>query len=783
MKKYKGGVHVVGGPRNNYGAAAPYCVLVTSLDEAGAFDELDDRCVKVFRTEKLRDLGYDENAPGDIDRLKPEEMKKVAAFWWPLLRENYAPVNAKFKNVYFQPINEVDTLNSMLFQAALVPLAEADGFKLALGGLSGNSPSVPEWLSVWLPFFREMSGRGHIYARHAYSGVDPVGENGTTYLTDSDGVPTDDNSRRPFVEAEIFLKEGIDLPIAITELGWLAGWNKLPPAWWEDFERYNLLMLQYSNIVGSCLWNAGKWLNAPNQLSGEALKILGAKWSAGTPVWFDSSKPVAEPPAPSTDPDKPKAEDFETKEEFFMALVEWHRVINYNGLAALERAITGDSFVPFSGEIETEWDGVQFVIQGAQSIQGEYQDHKRVYEVEKDKWDRIKSTTFPFKANGEPVEDKPLTAEELLSDFTMGQPVNAPWVITSRFNAIRKYGIEGVLDLHEGGDLDVTNTAGNSRASVLATNPGTIIDVRDHGRNGYGKHVILETFHRGVRILLTLAHLDAIYVGKGQRVVVGDHLGEIGGTGNSTAEHLHITMQVIGYGLRGYVRDWVVDPIPYLPRPIAGGGSLPAPKKYDLLTYFLGAPGRQYMVKHYKGPFAGSQERFRIIHQPELKRFWILKNNQWELYFYDDRWIYQFMDTSPGRDQFYHVFYPGSSEKVKRCPRYMHIGQTWQDDRPHMVQYRHKRDCRPVLPLPDGTDFSGSATNWAGLKKAGSWVSPERITYPDTITVTMGVEDHLLINGTGPGGWVMEDKLSAITPENVTHQRPYEPEIISCFDY
>ena len=118
---------------------------------------------------------------------------------------------------------------------------------------------------------------------------------------------------RPFIEAKLMLENGIYMPMVITELGWLAGWNSLPHDWLADILRYNKLMMAHDNIVGSCLWNAGQWETAPNILSGKPLLDLGNQLRGMTPQFYKPGSiklpenqpvpvPAPTPPIPTQPP-------------------------------------------------------------------------------------------------------------------------------------------------------------------------------------------------------------------------------------------------------------------------------------------------------------------------------------------------------------------------------------------------------------------------------------------------------------------------------------------------
>ncbi|MFT5195738.1 MAG: hypothetical protein ACI85U_002761 [Candidatus Promineifilaceae bacterium] len=319
-QKHKIGVHVSAQQRDNYGVAAPHLVSVTTFDP-GAFDEIPDDAIKIFRTHAI---AQHKDAPGDFDRLADKDLPGAAEWWWQAhLRKEYEPIRRKYgDNVYFQPINEINNPRTILYLRGMVKAAEKDGYKLALWGDAGGSPHLEDWIETWMPFMKEVQAGGHIYSRHAYSGVtiDSV------HLTKEDGTPSDSNTGRPFVEAKLMLENGITMPMVITELGWRAGWNSLPSGWLKDLMRYNKLMMAHDNIVGCCIWNAGQWETAPNILAGKPLRDLGNQLKTMTPQFYrpgsiklppqaagplvDASQPIAvaapEPPT-NTRPSQPVA--------------------------------------------------------------------------------------------------------------------------------------------------------------------------------------------------------------------------------------------------------------------------------------------------------------------------------------------------------------------------------------------------------------------------------------------------------------------------------------------
>jgi murein DD-endopeptidase MepM/ murein hydrolase activator NlpD len=87
----------------------------------------------------------------------------------------------------------------------------------------------------------------------------------------------------------------------------------------------------------------------------------------------------------------------------------------------------------------------------------------------------------------------------------------------------------GRLAMHTGIDFKVAYGA-----NVVATAPGTVISAGRHG--GYGNMV--EIRHAN-GFITRYAHMSRIKVSKGDHVLAGDLVGNVGSTGRSTGPHLH----------------------------------------------------------------------------------------------------------------------------------------------------------------------------------------------------------------------------------------------------
>jgi len=71
---------------------------------------------------------------------------------------------------------------------------------------------------------------------------------------------------------------------------------------------------------------------------------------------------------------------------------------------------------------------------------------------------------------------------------------------------------------------------------VVASAPGVVLTADTVDDSGYGRWVLLD-HGNGERSLY--AHLKAVFVTSGQRIDLGQQLGKVGSTGNSTGPHLH----------------------------------------------------------------------------------------------------------------------------------------------------------------------------------------------------------------------------------------------------
>ncbi len=108
-------------------------------------------------------------------------------------------------------------------------------------------------------------------------------------------------------------------------------------------------------------------------------------------------------------------------------------------------------------------------------------------------------------------------------------------VITLEFGASSMYQV-----FHTG--LDIANPQGKIGDSIHPAMDGTVIYAGEIFW-GYGKHIIID---HGNHVTSVYAHLDKIYVYKGQTVIIADEIGKEGRTGWATGPHLHFETRIYG---------------------------------------------------------------------------------------------------------------------------------------------------------------------------------------------------------------------------------------------
>lgn len=125
----------------------------------------------------------------------------------------------------------------------------------------------------------------------------------------------------------------------------------------------------------------------------------------------------------------------------------------------------------------------------------------------------------------------------LQNAMPLGRPLDRIRV-TSPFGA-REDPFQGAPARHEAVDL-----GGITGEPVYTTAPGKVVRA---GRWGwYGNMVEID---HGMGFRTRYAHMDKVFVTKGDTVRSGDRIGSVGSTGRSTGSHLHYEIRVRGYAV------------------------------------------------------------------------------------------------------------------------------------------------------------------------------------------------------------------------------------------
>lgn len=112
-------------------------------------------------------------------------------------------------------------------------------------------------------------------------------------------------------------------------------------------------------------------------------------------------------------------------------------------------------------------------------------------------------------------------------------PLEKDYPITSNFG-YRIHPISKKRKLHAGTDIGAPRGT-----KVLAAGSGIVITAKEWG--GYGNAIMID--HGNGKWTL-YAHLSKIRVKEGDEVKTGQHIGDVGSTGNSTGPHLHFEVRV-----------------------------------------------------------------------------------------------------------------------------------------------------------------------------------------------------------------------------------------------
>lgn len=174
-----------------------------------------------------------------------------------------------------------------------------------------------------------------------------------------------------------------------------------------------------------------------------------------------------------------------------------------------------------------------------QKIQDEYDALSRAEEEESARLEKL-LRQLAAESKGEYVGGK------------MAWPVDRSIKRISSFYGNRTYYYRGrkISDFHRG--IDIPSGTGTD---ILAAQSGKVIVATWH--SSYGNYCIVD---HGGGISTLYAHCSKLLVKVGDQVVIGEHIAEMGSTGQSTGSHLHFEVRVNGQHEDPISNGWVVQP-------------------------------------------------------------------------------------------------------------------------------------------------------------------------------------------------------------------------------
>jgi len=267
------GTHVVSGSRNGYNGKLHRGVVSY---EHGAISgtEVKPDCFTVWRNIDQYGQGNADNPPG-FEQFTEAMARANAKMWWDTsLRTawNAHPADA------YQLTNEVGGSDPRMlrllvaFEDELMELNKAAGnpYTFLVGSCAGDSPGweTDTWQTILAPHIIKAWSYGHIYGRHAYTGVNPNSPN----VMMLNGLPADANVNRPFTEIDWFrANHGLCGPIIISECGYVTypGDADLYVAQMAEYAEY--AAANYPEIGFIALFTYGKWWHANIEQASDVL--------------------------------------------------------------------------------------------------------------------------------------------------------------------------------------------------------------------------------------------------------------------------------------------------------------------------------------------------------------------------------------------------------------------------------------------------------------------------------------------------------------------------------
>lgn len=292
MTPSKIGVHVVIGPRKNYGiflqtlkSAGARLPVVKCVDDFSPAREAKDtlgstNVLTVGRLNTVRDAQGNRRDLQGVDPVTPTGMLAAG----PVARDYYELVRPIWEAN--RHIDVWETFNEMSahwawqgeFFVAMMDLAERDGFTLAIYSCSTGNPPDQQAIEKMKDACGEAERRGHYLALHEYGGVAPPKHDGGWPKTLRGSHPFHALRYRDTLAALWQWK--IRPRILLTEVGQAGGFDFIdrltghgPGSMRRDLEWYDDQLAHDDEVIAAAMYTLGNWHQANFQA---ALLDLGA---------------------------------------------------------------------------------------------------------------------------------------------------------------------------------------------------------------------------------------------------------------------------------------------------------------------------------------------------------------------------------------------------------------------------------------------------------------------------------------------------------------------------
>ncbi len=185
------------------------------------------------------------------------------------------------------------------------------------------------------------------------------------------------------------------------------------------------------------------------------------------------------------------------------------------------------------------------------------------------KIDELSVRSYAQSCSLDELYNMAVNREEMLACIPAVIPVREIDVkYISSYFGYRSDPIYGIRKFHKG--IDFSASIGTD---VIATGDGVVTDVHKVSMGGYGKYVEI---NHGFSYSTLYAHMNSIYVVKGQKVKRGQIIGSVGNTGKSSGPHLHYEVHKDGEA---------INPINYFYNDIT-------PTEYEEMIELASQPGQ-----------------------------------------------------------------------------------------------------------------------------------------------------------------------------------------------